>query len=191
MLDFRSARIWAQELVEQALCEGSVAVDATMGNGNDTQWLCQRVGESGRVYAFDVQAEAVAHTDARLREAGLRERATLYCRSHEELGELVPEPADAVMFNLGWLPGAEHIVTTQVGSTLRAVAAALDRLKSGGVLTVCVYPGHEEGAREREALLAWAAALDARRYDVIYKTFLNQPKNPPCLLAVQKRPGRG
>lgn len=190
MLDFRSARIWAQELVESALDEGGVAVDATMGNGNDTQRLCQRVGASGRVYAFDVQEEAVAHTAERLRLAGLEGRATLFCRSHVEIAQLVPELADAVVFNLGWLPGAEHCVTTQVDSTLRAVGAALDKLKPGGVLTICVYPGHAEGAREREALLAWAAALDARRFDVIYKTFLNQPKNPPCLLAVQRRPGR-
>ena len=38
--DFRSARFWAREMVEQAMFEGARAVDATMGNGHDTQWLC-------------------------------------------------------------------------------------------------------------------------------------------------------
>ena len=34
--DFRSARYWAAELIETALCPGARAVDATMGNGHDT-----------------------------------------------------------------------------------------------------------------------------------------------------------
>lgn len=186
-MDFRSARIWAQELIEGALTAGGVAIDATMGNGNDTQWLCELVGSAGRVHAFDVQPEAVEHTRQRLQQAGLTARATLYCASHERLAELVREPVDAVVFNLGWLPGAEHGVTTRVESTLAAVDAALALLKISAVMTICVYPGHEEGAREREALLKWAAALDPKRYDAIHKTYLNQPKHPPCLIAVQRR----
>ena len=39
------------------LFEGCVAVDFTMGNGNDTLWLSKGVGQTGTVYAFDIQAE--------------------------------------------------------------------------------------------------------------------------------------
>ena len=39
--------------------EGGVAVDFTMGNGHDTLWLSKAVGESGKVYAFDVQQAAL------------------------------------------------------------------------------------------------------------------------------------
>ena len=53
--DFRSARFWASEMIEPALTDGARAVDATMGGGRDTRWLCERVGDGGRVYAFDVQ----------------------------------------------------------------------------------------------------------------------------------------
>ena len=90
--DFRSARFWAQEMIEQAMFDGARVVDATMGNGHDTQWLCELVGESGRVYAFDVQPEAVRRTEERLTEAGLLSRARLYCAGHERMAELVPEP---------------------------------------------------------------------------------------------------
>ena len=69
--DFRSARFWAQELIEKALFDGARAADATMGNGHDAQWLCELVGESGRVFAFDVQPEAVARTRQRLTDAGV------------------------------------------------------------------------------------------------------------------------
>ena len=98
--------------------------------------------------------------------------------------------ADAVMFNLGWLPGAEHGVTTRVETTLQAVNAALEILKEDGVMTICVYPGHDEGAREREALLAWAQALDEKKYDTMLRCYLNQSKLPPLMIAVKRNKGR-
>ena len=185
--DFRSARFWAREMIEQAMFEGARAVDATMGNGHDTQWLCELAGATGRVYAFDVQPEAVRRTEERLAEAGLADRARLFCAGHERMAELVPEPVDAVVFNLGWLPGAEHGVTTRVETTLQAVEAALSLLKEDGLMTVCIYPGHDEGARELHALMHWAEALDPRLYDALVKTYLNQPNDPPRMLAVKKK----
>ena len=46
--------------------KGGVAVDFTRGNGHDTLWLSQAVGENGKVYAFDVQAAALDSTKALL-----------------------------------------------------------------------------------------------------------------------------
>ena len=184
--DFRSARFWAAELIGPALFPGARAVDATMGNGKDTLWLCGLVGETGRVYAFDVQAEAVARTRELLEREGVVDRATLFCRGHEHMAEVVDGPVDAVMFNLGWLPGAEHGVTTRVETTLQAADAALTLLKPEGLLTICVYPGHDEGTRELNALTAWAASLDPRRYDALMKHYMNQPNDPPVLIAVKR-----
>ena len=188
--DFRSARFWAKELIEEALFEGARAVDATMGNGHDTKWLCELVGESGRVYAFDVQPEAVERTRERLEMAGVLERARLFCAGHETIAQRIAEPVDAIVFNLGWLPGAEHGVTTQTPTTLQAVNAALSILKEDGLMTICIYPGHEEGSRELHALLEWAKALDDRRYDAILKTYVNQPNDPPQMLAIRKKKSR-
>ena len=189
--DFRSARFWAAELIERALYPGAVAVDATLGNGHDALWLCGLVGENGRVYGFDVQAEAVERSRARLVEAGVEARATLILDGHQNMLSYVPpESADAVMFNLGWLPGSAHGVTTQTETTLEAVTAALDVLKEDGVMTVCVYPGHEEGARERDALLSWARGLDERSYDVMLRAYLNQSGDPPLMIAIKKNSKR-
>ena len=188
--DFRSARFWAQEMIEAALFEGAVAVDATMGNGHDTLWLCRQVGDSGHVYAFDVQQQAIANTAAGLEAAGVRHRADLFCVGHQHMSQYVDRPADVILFNLGWLPGAEHGVTTLRETTLQAADAALTLLKKDGLLTICVYPGHAEGAREREALLSWAQGLDEREYDTMLRCYLNQSGNPPLLIAVKKNKRR-
>ena len=185
--DFRSARFWASEMIEPALTDGARAVDATMGNGQDTLWLCERVGASGRVYAFDVQMEAVERTRQRLIEAKLMDRASLFCAGHERMAEFVTESVDAVMFNLGWLPGATHGVTTRVETTLAAAEAALKILKPDGVMTICVYPGHDEGKRELEAVTNWAAGLDDKRWDALVKHYLNQPNDPPVMIAIRKK----
>lgn len=185
--DFHSARFWAAELTDPALFPGARAIDATMGNGGDTLRLCRLVGDAGRVYAFDIQPEAVERTRKRLEGEGLHDRAMLFCAGHERMAELVPEPVDAVVFNLGWLPGAQHGVTTRVETTLAAVNAALALLKPRGLMTICVYPGHDEGARELDALNAWACGLDPRAFDVMTRYYMNQPNDPPRLIAVRKR----
>ena len=188
MFDMKSARYWAQELLEQALFPGARVIDGTMGNGYDTLWLCQRVGSEGKVYAFDIQPSAVEHTRARLQEAGLADRAELILDGHQHVLSHVLEPVDAVMFNLGWLPGAPHECTTRVETTLKAVSDSLTLLKPGALMTVCVYPGHGEGARELSALLDWAEHLDSARFSVMLRRYINQPSSPPVLIAVGKNP---
>ena len=182
----RNARHLAQDAMRRAILPGDTVVDATMGNGWDTLFLCELVGEAGRVIAFDVQKEAVARTRARLDEAGVLGRATLIHAGHETMREHVKEAPRAVMFNLGWLPGAEHAVTTRVETTLAAVRAACELIAPGGLLSVCVYPGHEEGMRELDALLAFAGALPVRAYNVLGHRFLNAAPDTPQLLLIQK-----
>ena len=46
--------------------EGSCCIDATCGKGNDMEFLCRMAGESGKVYAFDIQEQAVEYTSDRL-----------------------------------------------------------------------------------------------------------------------------
>lgn len=184
----RNARYLAADYMRRTLREGDIAVDATMGNGHDTQFLCELVGSAGHVYAFDVQQSALDHTGERLQSAGMDGRATLILSGHETMAQFVPTSVRAVMFNLGWLPGAEHIVTTKTGTTLEAVNAAAGLLVPGGIMTICVYPGHEEGTRELSALLDWAAGLDVRTYNVLHHHFICASPQTPRLILVQKNP---
>ena len=187
MYDFGNAGKWTKRIVDEYLKEGMTAVDATMGNGHDTLYLCGKVGETGKVIAFDVQEQALVSTRVRLSDAGVMDRARLILDSHENMDAYLTEAPDLIMFNLGWLPGTPHETTTRAETTLRAVSKALHLLKKGGLMTICVYPGHEEGMREKEALLAWAASVDDSAADVWHCGYQNIRANPPVLIAVSKK----
>ncbi len=183
----RSARYLADECIERVVKSGDIAIDATMGNGHDTEKLARLVGENGHVYAFDVQEQAVNNTRTRLLEAGLAERATLHLASHDQMAELVLEPVRLVMFNLGWLPGGDKRITTRLESTLKAVNASLSLLLPMGVLCMCVYPGHEEGARELEQLDRFFSSLQPQKFNCLRQTFINAGAGAPCCFIIQKQ----
>lgn len=188
--DLKSARWWAQELISEAVQEGDTVLDCTMGNGYDTLFLCNKVGESGHVYAFDVQQDALDNTAKRLEDAGVRDRATLLLSGHEHVKEHVHESVTAAMFNLGWLPGTDKERRTRAETTLIAVNACLELLKEEGLLTVCIYPGHDEGKVELQMLTEWGKNLPSDEYDAMVRSYLNQSGDPPILLAVKKNKRR-
>ena len=184
--ELKSARYLARDILAAAISPGDTVVDATMGNGYDTLFLCEAVGPGGQVYAFDIQEQALRATEQRLRENGLLDRARLLARGHEQMAEAVPGPVSAVVFNLGWLPGGDHQVTTRWETTRTALLAALELLQPLGVLVVCAYPGHPEGDRERRELIAFLSGLSNRAFNVLRQTFLNAGPGAPECFAVQR-----
>ena len=174
--------------IMEHLSEGGVAVDFTMGNGNDTLFLSKAVGESGKVYAFDIQEDALTSTRAHLEANGAPENYTLICASHHRVKEFVTEPIKAGMFNLGYLPrSGRKAVTTMRETTMPAVEAALELLAPDGVLIVAIYPGHEEGALEGEMLREYFSGLSRFRICPSEFKILNSPTSPYFFL-VEKSP---
>ena len=98
----------------------------------------------------------------------------------------VPSGLAAAVFNLGWLPGGDHRITTRCTSTEKAVLSALELLKPGGSVTVCVYPGHLEGEKELEMLVPLLSSLSNRKYNVLHQQFLNASLGAPECFVVQK-----
>lgn len=168
------------------MSEGSAAVDATAGNGQDTLFLARKVGTQGHVYAFDIQQEALNITAANLEEAGLRTRVTLILDGHENMAGHIKFPPAVVMFNLGYLPGGGRGIVTEVKTTLAALPGALDLLIPGGLITITVYPGHKEGVKERDAIAKYCGALNMRRYTVLHLKISNHFKHPPELFLIKK-----
>ena len=177
-----------KHFILEHLGEGGVAVDFTMGNGNDTLFLSKTVGESGRVYAFDIQEEALASTRAHLEANSAPENYTLICASHHRVKEFVKEPINAGMFNLGYLPrSGKKSVTTMRETTMPAVEAAIELLAPDGALIVAISPGHEEGALEGDMLREYFKTLS--RFKICASEFhiLNSPESPYFFL-VEKSP---
>lgn len=181
-----SAVYLAQLFVSDSLRPGGTAVDATAGNGNDVLFLARRVGAGGRVYAFDTQAEALQNTKRLLERNGCADRVELLQAGHEEMKALVPGPVDAVMFNLGYLPGGDHAIVTRPETTLKALRGALDLLRPGGRIGLVVYTGHPGGKEEGETVERFASSLDPSHFKVIKIVFLNRAANAPVVIVIEK-----
>ena len=181
------ALAFARQLIEGRLKNGGRALDGTAGNGRDTLFLAQLAGGSGKVWAFDIQAQALSNTAGLLRENGVEGQVELIAANHADLADYVREPLDAAMFNFGYLPGGDKTVTTKADSSVRAMQAAAALLAEGGLLTAVVYSGHPTGRAEAAAIEQWAAALPQEQYQVLHYRFTNQRNHPPQLLAIEKR----
>ena len=170
------------------LKEGDVCVDFTMGNGHDTEFLSKTVGESGHVYAFDIQQSAVDSTAKNLKAAGCPDNYTLICDSHHNVKNYVKEPIKAGMFNLGYLPGSgKKAVTTMRETTMPAVEAAIDMLLPDGVLIVAIYPGHKEGDAEGQMILDYLAGISRHRVCATLVKIVNSPTSP-FFIVVETKP---
>ena len=98
---------WIHRVLDEYIKEGDCCIDATMGKGGDTYYLCSKTGESGKVYAFDVQADALRQTREKLDKHKMN--AELILDGHEHMKEYVKEmTVSCIMFNLGYLPGGDH-----------------------------------------------------------------------------------
>jgi predicted methyltransferase len=156
----------AQRLVADTLFAGAIAVDATAGNGFDTQFLAERVGPTGRVIAIDIQPLALQSMRYRLEQVGLLERVRAIAADHAELEQIVePEfhgQIACIMFNLGYLPLSDKTVITRQETTLKGIRAAADMLRPGGGLSILAYVGHEGGREEARAVALWVESQGDR-----------------------------
>ena len=167
-----------KQFILNHLRAGDTAVDFTMGNGHDTEFLSRTVGETGHVFAFDVQEQALSSTAAHLEAVGCPRNYTLIHASHHLVKDYVKGPIRAGMFNLGYLPGSDKSVTTMRATTMPAIEAGIDLLDHGGVLLIAVYPGHAEGEAEGKTVAEYLATLDRHVICATQIKILNSPASP-------------
>jgi trans-aconitate methyltransferase len=154
----------ARKLWKDLLKPHDTAIDATCGNGKDTQILLELLPQ-GRVVALDIQKEALA----KCKEIILSDRVTFLHQSHGNLPKI--KGVKLVVYNLGYLPGGDKQLTTMTETTLQSVVGALALISPGGALSIMCYPGHEEGAKEEQKLLQWAEALDPTQWKKSFYTW--------------------
>lgn len=188
----------AHWMLKDIINTNDVVVDATMGNGYDTQFLAEL---GANVYAFDVQEEALNATEKRLDDAGIKNQifeknlsnlltepsVNLVLSGHEKLSEYVKEPIKAAIFNLGYLPKTDKSVVTKADTTLTALDALTNQLVVGGRIAIMIYYGHEGGMEEKNAVIKWTSTLPQKDWEVTSYAPLNQIHTPPILVLIEKR----
>ncbi|WP_341482928.1 class I SAM-dependent methyltransferase [Nicoliella spurrieriana] len=185
----KSALAYSHTLLQSVVQAGDVVVDATVGNGHDTEFLANLVGPSGRVYGFDVQQLAIDNTTARLKNSNLLSRVRLFHQGHEQIEQVLAKDVQikGAMFNLGYLPGGDHQMITNGATTIKAIKACLTRLTPSGIIGIVLYYGHPGGLTEKNAVMKFANQLPQKQFTVLQYQFINQVNEPPILLAIQKR----
>ena len=128
------------------------AIDATLGNGYDTLFLAS-ILKKGKVISFDIQEKAINNSKKLLQDYN---NITLILDSHENINKLkLAKKPKVILFNLGYLPGGDKLITTKAKSTIKALKASLSILDDKGLLLVVIYPGHEEGQKEQAEIMKW------------------------------------
>lgn len=173
-----------KQAILPALEQATVIVDATAGNGNDTLFLAEHSSEQAKIYAFDIQQAALVHTQEKT--AAYAARIEYVLRSHAELAAVVKEEIDVAMFNLGYLPGEEHDITTKKESTRAAVTQVLEKLSLNGVCIIVAYPGHEAGAQEAAMLEDFLENLPGKNYTAGCYRLVNHKKTAPYAYVIER-----
>ena len=174
--------------LEQHVLPGDVCIDATMGNGNDTLKLCQLTGDTGKVYAFDIQPIALTRTTELLEKEKVIHIARLILDSHAHMDQYAQEESvSCIMFNFGYLPSGDHSLSTKADTSIEAITKGLLLLKKGGIMTLCIYSGKDSGFEERNALLEFLKGLDSKKYLVILSSYYNRPNHPPIPVLIIKQ----
>lgn len=155
------------------------AIDFTMGNGNDTKMLST---VANQVYSFDIQEQALINTKELLK--GI-DNVELILDGHENFDQYVTE-FDVGIFNLGYLPQGNHLITTKVETSLIAIDKAVKYLNKKGLLFIVVYIGHPSGKEESLKIDEYVSNLNHKDYNVALFKMMNK-LNAPYVIEIEKR----
>ena len=83
---------------------GSIMVDGTLGAGGHTEEVCQEFGSGVRIFAFDLDADAIERSGARLQDKGcdVTFHQANFKDMDEELLKAGVTSVDAILLDLGW-----------------------------------------------------------------------------------------
>ncbi len=179
----------AQQLLIDKVNRAKFLVDATAGNGKDSLFLAQNSPTNAMVLSFDVQQTAIIKTKELLSKYSLDDKVKLIIDSHANIDLHFHGRIDVAMFNLGYLPNAQHKITTQGYSTIAALQKILGLLSTGGVISIIAYSGHQEGYLENKAVQELLTSLPSNIVTVGCWSMINHSNNPPILYIVEKMKG--
>lgn len=156
-----------------------VAIDGTLGNGYDTDFLSSLFS---KVYSFDIQEEACKNYENKNKE-----NVRIINDSHHLFNIYVKEKVDCIMYNLGFLPGGNKEITTLHETSIESIKLGLDILNSGGIMTICIYRGHDEGKIEETCILDYLKTLPKSKFGVMIQSYLNRQDISPILVVIERK----
>ena len=172
-----------KDYLKKVVKSGDTVIDATCGNGYDTLFLRELVGDEGKVFGFDIQKVALDNTYNLLKSHNMEKGVYL----NLELSKYVNEEVKAVVFNLGYLPKGNHEIMTTPETTIVAIEKSLELLADDGIIAVIIYHGGDSGFHERDELIKYFERLNNKKFSVLMHNFINQINYPPILVVVEKR----
>ena len=175
------------DFISRLVKPGDKVVDATVGNGHDTLFLADLVGDMGKVYGFDIQEKAIEKAKTLLSEHNLTNRVSFIFDGHENIEKYVLHPVKAIMFNLGYLPGEGHGIITKKETTITALKKSLSLLAADGILSVVIYSAHKGGAEEKQAVEDFFQAVPKNEMHVVKIHHLNRLESSPYIILAQNK----
>lgn len=113
MDDFKHYTVMLNEAVDALECQdGKIYVDCTLGGGGHSELILKRISPNGRLVAFDIDEEAIAHAKERLKDyTNLTIVKSSYTNIKAELEKLgIKEITGGVILDLG---ASYHQLTKQ------------------------------------------------------------------------------
>ena len=173
----------SHEYIKKNLSKDSITIDATAGNGNDTLFLAKN---SKKVFAFDIQETAILNTKKLLEQNNIS-NVQLIHDSHININLYNIKEANAIMFNLGYLPKYNHKISTNYKSTIEAIKKSMNILKKSGLISIVIYHGEDSGVVERDKVLEFIKQINDDNFRVLKLSYENQRNNPPILVVIEKK----
>ncbi len=102
--DFRHYTVMLDEAVDALECQrGKIYVDCTLGGGGHSELILKRISPEGRLIAFDIDEEAIAHAKERLKDfPNITIIKSSYTNIKEELNKLgIDKITGGVILDLG------------------------------------------------------------------------------------------
>lgn len=186
-----NAMRFSHQLLEETINRfpSGLFIDATLGNGHDSYFILSNKNFKGRLLSFDIQARAILNSYQRINQLQTTSASYQFIyASHDTLFNYLNSNSliHGAIFNLGYLPGGNHQITTRSQSTLNALQQIMSRLVRKGRILIVIYSGHSEGQVEKEQLLNYLKTTDQQAYHIYHYHALNQKNNPPELLAIER-----
>ncbi|MGV3025845.1 tRNA (mnm(5)s(2)U34)-methyltransferase [Clostridium thermobutyricum] len=170
----------AQNIILNYVKNKNIGVDCTLGNGHDSDFLKSNFK---KVYSFDIQKSACEKYSN-----NNYDNVIVINNSHSEIIKFIEEKnVDAIMYNLGFLPGSSNkSITTTYDTTIKSIEEGLKILSPGGIMTICIYIGHDEGVKEESCIMEFVKKLPKNKFAVMEHKFLNRNNLAPKLIIIEK-----